>query len=105
VQDIFKHPSLQTKVRATKIKLISKKNPTRRTFMRNMVSAALFTALLSFFMSSPWPISRVSKIHHSQVLPAITRLSSVHDSLFGSKNKTEEGVLWDSACKNEDVVG
>ena len=105
VQDVFKHPSLQTKVRATKIKLLSKKTTTRRTFMRSMVSIALFIFLLSFFMSSPWPISRVSKIHHSQVRPAIARLWSVRDSLFGNKNKTEEAVLWDSACKNEDIVG
>jgi hypothetical protein len=108
VEDVFKHPSLQTKVRATRIKILSNKATTRRTFMRTFVSFALFTALFSFFMSSPWPISRVSKIHHSQVRPAVARLWQARDSLFGARNKTDEtdeAVLWDSACKNDDVVG
>ncbi len=118
IRDMFAHPSLQTKVCKNRLsrlrqKTTKKRATTRRAFMREVVLSILFV-VVAIFMSSPWPVSRVSKIHHSCVRPAIARLFRVFNSTHQNRNRStpvllnsdnffEEdnpaAVLWDSASK------
>ena len=120
LRDMLAHPSLQTKVCRNRLsrlrqKTMKKRATTRRTFLREGF-LALFLVVFALFMSSPWPVSRVSKIHHSCVRPAIARFFRVFNATRYSRNRSvpvlsyldnvfddEETapVLWDAACKSQ----
>ena len=94
VRDMLRHPSLQTKVRSAKMQLVSNKRAftRRRTFM---VSAVILAATLVAYVF--WPVARMSRFSHAaRVRQLAWNASRVNEST---------PVLWDSACKNEDVLG
>jgi hypothetical protein len=104
IGDVFRHPSLQTKVRASKIRVLSsKRTESRRLFMKTLL------LLVVLFLRVFWPIARLSKIKHAAAVRSRRRLWGVvqlwNATAHRNATRADEPVLWDSACKNEDVLG
>jgi hypothetical protein len=124
--DILAHPSLQTKVKVSRLKsktMAAAARKGRRAFLRDTMLVGAFL-IAAVFMSSPWPISRVSKIHHSVVQPSIASLFRVRNATRPARNASlprmslwrdddDKGadldgaaaVLWDAAFEKDESLG
>jgi hypothetical protein len=104
VGDVFRHPSLQTKVRASRVRLLSnKRTESRRMFMKTLF-LLVFLALRVF-----WPIARLSKFRHAAAARRRQRVWGVvqlwNATAHRNATRAEGPVLWDAVCPNEDVLG